>query len=112
MDLEYFKQYFKNNGVNLKMGISLYYHWGPMFGDDEIILHFSGNIIKFDVGMDYGGISIATPCLPSEINTTREYIDATDSVEWNNHGVPIKEEFIKYLRQLHRVDGEMTKAAH
>ena len=111
MDLEYFRQYFVNNGVNLEIGVRLYYNHNFMMGDDEIILHFSRNIIKFDIDWGYGDISIATPCTPLEIKTTREYIDTIDSIGWNKLGAPIKEEFIKYLRQLHNVDGEMTKAA-
>lgn len=111
MDLEYFRQYFENNGANLNTGICLYYHWSPMFGDSEIVLHFSTKIIKFDIDFDYGDFSIATPCLPSEISTIREIIDEIESLDWYEIGAPIKEDLIAYLRQLHNVDGEMTKAA-
>ena len=112
MDLQYFKQYFKNNGANLNVSIRLYYCEGGLFGDEQINLYFRRNELLVSNDFEFGKISIETPCLPSEISKKRKFIDDLNSVEWNELGALIKEEFIKYLRQLHRVDGEMTKAAH
>ena len=113
MELENIRKYFESTGVDLEDGIRLHYQWSPsMDGVREVTLYFSENIIQFDIGWYYdNSISIATPCLPSEISKKRKFIDEIDSIKWNKQTEPIKEDLIKYLRQLHGVDGRMTKAA-
>tara|TARA_R110002033_G_scaffold14403_2_gene42144 strand:- start:686 stop:1033 length:348 start_codon:yes stop_codon:yes gene_type:complete len=114
MGLQYFRRYFtekRKTDISDRGIVTLYYvhrHFGRTL---ELSLNSYNLFSNLEGGPEPIVLSIVIPCLPKDIVKTKAYIDYISALTWNEIGEPIKEDLLNYLRKLHRVDGEMTKAA-